>query len=402
MDDKKKKLGLFPRVVIAIAGGVLLGYILPECGVRVLKTCNVLFAQLLKFIVPLLVLGLVTPAIADVGKGAGKMLLAIMGFSYLSTVLAGFWGYTMVAEFFPFYIPHGMGDSLSKVAEIQPYFTLKIPPVCDVLTALVLAFMTGIGIVFTGSESLRRTCADFGEVVKFTILRAIIPMLPFYILTMVCEMAASGKITALGGTLVKVILTGIALTIAFLLMLYFVVGAIARKNPLRCLWNMLPAYLTGLSISSSTAVIPVTLECTRRNGVSKDVADFVVPLCANVHLVGAMIKVVINSFAVMWLYDMKIDAAVFVNFILMVGISAVAAPGVTGGTLMASLGLMDSILGLNAEQTALVMTFYLAFDGYGPAANVTGDGAIAILIDRFFPTSAKTAATGNVSKGASI
>jgi len=198
-------------------------------------------------------------------------------------------------------------------------------------------------------------------------------------------MAASGKIAALGGTLVKVILTGIGLTLAFLVMLYLVTGAVARKNPFRCLWNMLPAYLTGLSISSSTAVIPVTLECTRRNGVSKDVADFVVPLCANVHLVGAMIKVVINSFVVMWLYDMRIDAALFANFILMVGISAVAAPGVTGGTLMASLGLMDSILGLNPEQTALVMTFYLAFDGYGPAANVTGDGAIALIIDRLFP-----------------
>ena len=385
MAEKKKKLGLFPRVVIAIVAGILLGYVLPGYGVRVLKTCNVLFAQLLKFIVPLLVLGLVTPAIADVGKGAGKMLLAIMGLSYLSTILAGFWGYGVTSELFPRLIPHGLGDALSKVAEIQPYFTLKIPPVCDVLTALVLAFMTGIGIVFTGSEHLRKTCSDFGEVVKFTILKAIIPMLPFYILTMVCEMAASGKIAALGGTLVKVILVGIGLTLAFLVMLYIVAGVLARKNPMRCLWNMLPAYLTGLSISSSTAVIPVTLECTKRNGVSKDIADFVVPLCANVHLVGAMIKVVINSLAVMWLYEMKIDAAMFANFILMVGISAVAAPGVTGGTLMASLGLMDSILGLNPEQTALVMTFYLAFDGYGPAANVTGDGAIALMINRFFP-----------------
>ena len=385
MAEKKKKLGLFPRVVIAIVAGILLGYVLPGYGVRVLKTCNVLFAQLLKFIVPLLVLGLVTPAIADVGKGAGKMLLAIMGLSYLSTILAGFWGYGVTSELFPRLIPHGLGDALSNVAEIQPYFTLKIPPVCDVLTALVLAFMTGIGIVFTGSEHLRKTCSDFGEVVKFTILKAIIPMLPFYILTMVCEMAASGKIAALGGTLVKVILVGIGLTLAFLVMLYIVAGVLARKNPMRCLWNMLPAYLTGLSISSSTAVIPVTLECTKRNGVSKDIADFVVPLCANVHLVGAMIKVVINSLAVMWLYEMKIDAAMFANFILMVGISAVAAPGVTGGTLMASLGLMDSILGLNPEQTALVMTFYLAFDGYGPAANVTADGAIALMINRFFP-----------------
>lgn len=383
MNMKKMRLGLFGRVIVAIVSGILLGFVLPEWGVRVFKTVNVLFAQLLKSIVPLIILGLVTPSIADVGKGAGKMLLAVMGLSYLSTVCAGFWGYGMAVALFPHYLPHG-AESLSAVREVLPYFTLKIPPLCDTLTALCLSFMTGIGIVFTESAALRRVCTEFGEVVKFTITRVIVPLIPFYILTMVCELAASGKITALGGTLLKTIGTGVGLTVAFLVFLYVVAGLVVRKNPFLCLWRMMPAYLTGLSISSSTAVIPVTLECTERNGVSRDVSQFVVPLCANVHLVGAMIKVVINSLAIMWLFDKPIHPAVFVNFILMVGITAVAAPGVTGGTLMASLGLMDSVLGLTQQEVGLVMTFYLAFDGYGPAANVTGDGAIALVIDRFF------------------
>lgn len=377
------KLGLFPRVLLAIASGVAIGFVLPVCGIRALKTFNVLFAQFLKFIVPLLVLGLVIPALTDVGKGAGKMLLAVLGLSYASTVAAGFWGYGLSVALFPHYLPTGAQD-LAKVQEILPYFTLKIPPLCDTLTALCLAFMTGIAIVRTGADRLRGTCEDFGTVVKFTISHVVIPLIPLYILSMVAELAASGKILALGTTLLKVIGTGIGLTVAYLVVLYAFTGLVTWRNPLRLLRTMLPAYLTGLSISSSTAVIPVTLECTERNGVSEDIAQLTVPLCANVHLVGAMIKVVMNSVAVMWIFGLPVDAATFAQFVLMVGIAAVAAPGVTGGTLMASLGLMDSILGLTPQQTALVMTFYLAFDGYGPAANVTGDGAIALLVEKWF------------------
>jgi len=380
---------LFGRILVAIVIGVMCGFVFGHMGcfgdgcIRILKTINIFLAQLLKFIVPLLVLGLVIPAIADVGKGAGKMLLVVIGLSYVSTVCAGFWGYSMATWLFPYYLPKG-AEALGKVTEIAPYFSLKIPPLCDTLTALVLAFMTGLGIVFTGSEDLRRVCNDFGEVVKFAITHVIIPMIPLYILTMVSELTASGKLVVLGASLVKVIGTGIGLTVAFLVMLYVVAGILSRRNPFACLARMLPAYFTGLSLASSTAVIPVTLECTEKNGVSKDVAQFVVPLCANVHLVGAMIKVVMNSVAVMWIFNVPIHATAFVNFIFVVGITAVAAPGVTGGTLMASLGLMDSILGLTPEQIAMVMTFYLAFDGYGPAANVTGDAAIALIVDRWF------------------
>jgi len=377
------KISLFQRVLIAMSLGVALGYALPLCGVRCLKTFNVLFAQFLKFIVPILVLGLVIPAITDVGRNAGRMLLVIMGLSYASTVAAGFWGYGMSVVLFPQYLPTGV-EALANVKEVVPYFSLKIPPLCDTLTALCLAFMTGIAIVRRGCDRLKGVCEDFGTVIKHTITHVVIPLIPLYILTMVAELAASGKIVALGASLLKVIATGVCLTVAYLVMLYAVAGIVTRRNPLKLLRTMLPAYLTGLSIASSTAVIPVTLECTERNGVSEDIAQLVVPLCANVHLVGAMIKVVMNSIAVMWLFGVPVDLMTFVQFVFMVGITAVAAPGVTGGTLMASLGLMDSILGLTPEQVSLVMTFYLAFDGYGPAANVTGDGAIALICERLF------------------
>ena len=384
MESKKKKLGLFPRVVIAIVAGVVLGYVLPECGVRVLKTFNVFFAQVLKFIVPLLILGLVTPAIAGVGRGAGKMLLAVIMLSYFSTVAAAFFGWGCSANLLPHYVQEGLVANAGNGLKFLPYFELKIPPLCDVLTALALSFMVGTGIVAIRSSALKRGVDDFGEVVKLTIMKVIIPGIPVYIMTMICEMTASGSIGAMAGAMFKVIGTGWALTVVFLVILYAIAGVLARRNPLAMLWRMLPAYLTGFSIASSSAVIPVTLDCCEKNGVSKDVRDFTIPLCANTHMVGSAIKMLTSMVAIVIIYGLKPEFGQMANFIFMMGIAAVAAPGVMSGVLMASVGLMESIVGFTPEQVGLLMTFYMALDGYGPAANVTGDGAIAIIIDRFF------------------
>ena len=387
---KRIRLGLFGRIVIAIACGVALGALFSHCGaagdvmVRIFKTANVLFAQLLKFIVPLLILGLVTPAIADVGKGAGAMLLSVMAMSYCSTVCAGFFGYGCAGELLPLYVKEGLVAGAGNGKELAPYLKLVVPPLCDVLTALALSFMVGIGIIATESRALKQGVDDFGEIVKRTIMNVIIPGLPFYIMTMICEMTAAGKFAACAGTMFKVIATGWSLSVAYLVVLYVMAGIIARRNPFACLWRMLPAYLTGLSIASSSAVIPVTLECCEKNGVSKDVRNFVIPLCANVHMVGSAIKLVTSVYAIAIIYGIDIQVSQMANFICMMAIAAVAAPGVMGGVLMASVGLVESILGLNGEQTALMMTFYLALDGYGPAANVTGDAAIALVADRFF------------------
>ena len=384
------KLGMFGRIVLAILGGVALGFLLAHlgaggaAGLRVLKTFNVIFAQVLKFIVPLLILGLVTPSIADAGRDAGRFLLTVMVLSYLSTCAASLFAYFSAGSLLPLYVAKGSVAAAGKGVEILPYVDLKIPPVCDVLTALALAFMIGVGAVVTGSETVKRWFAEFGEIVKLTIMKVIIPGLPVYILTMICEMTASGKIGAMAGTMVKVIGTGWALTIVFLVLLYTLAGLIARRNPLVCLWNMGSAYLTALSIASSSAVIPVTLECCEKNGISKDVRNFVVPLCANVHMVGSAIKMITSVLAVVLIYGLDVGFPQVVHFTCMFAIAAVAAPGVMCGVLMASVGFVESILGLNPEQVAVMMTFYMALDGYGPAANVTGDGAIALVCERFW------------------
>ena len=382
---KKIKLGLFPKVVISIVIGALLGLVLPDVVIRIFKTFNVLFAQLLKFIVPLLVLGLVTPSIANLGRGAGKMLLTVMVIAYCSTVFASLFSYGISSNILPMYLSPGeLSSEAVSEKEFLPYIDLKIPPICDVMTAIVLSFVIGVGIIFTGSNALKKGFDEFGEIVKLTIEKAIIPGLPIYIFTMIAEMSAKGVINVVIGTGFKVIMTGVVLSILYLILQYCVAGIIARKNPLKMIWNILPAYLTGFSICSSSACIPVTYECTLKNGVRKDIADFVIPLCATVHMCGSAIKLTVTSVAIAYMFGAPIGAGLFIQFALMQAIAAVAAPGVMGGVLMASIGIMGTILGFTDTMTTLVMTLYLALDGYGPAANVSGDGAIAVIVDKLF------------------
>lgn len=384
---KKFRPGLFVKVLIAIAGGALLGLVAPDFLVRIFKTFNVLFGQLLKFIIPLLILGLVTPAIANVGKGAGKMLLCVLGIAYLSTICSGFFAHVCASNAFPLYLNAGeLSPDTVSAKEFLPYFDLKIPPVCDILTALVLSFMIGVGIIFTGSAALKKGFDEFGNIVRLTIEKVIIPLLPWYIFTMICEMGARGVVAFVLGSGFKIILTGIVLSICYLVVQYCVACAIAHRSPFKCLWNMLPAYFTAFSICSSSAAIPVTSECTRKNGIPDDIVDFTIPLCSTVHMCGSTIKLAVSAIAVAYLTGTPLPFAVYVHFVLMQGIAAVAAPGVMGGVLMASVGLLESIMGFTPDQTALVMTLYLALDGYGPACNVTGDGAIAIIINKLFKT----------------
>lgn len=388
--SRKINVGLLGKVLIAIALGVAVGWCMNMCGptgnmiMRVLKTFNVFFAQLLKFIVPLLVLGLVTPAIADVGKGASKMLVFVALTSYCSTVFAAFFGWFCAGVLLPNYLGPGVFSVADSGKELLPFFSLKIPPLCDVLTALGISFICGVGIVNAGAGKLYDVFKDFGEVIKLTILRVVIPGLPIYIATMFSEMTASGKFSVLAGTMCKVIGTGWALTICLLFVTYTSTAIIVRKNPLRCLCNMANAYFTGLSIASSSAVIPVTLQCCEKNGVSLDVRNFVVPLCANIHMPGSAVKLMTSFVAISIIYGQQWEFHQIANFVFLFAIAAVAAPGVMGGVLMASLGLLETVLGFSSEQTAMMMAFYLALDGYGPATNVTSDGMIALLTDHWF------------------
>lgn len=380
---KKLKIGLLTKIIIAIAAGIISGLFVPEWTVRTFLTFNGIFSQFLGFIIPLIIFGLVTPAISDIGNKAGKMLVITVAIAYGSTVLAGLLSYLTGAALFPSMIQNG--GSLAAVedaVELSPFFTVNIPPVMGVMTALVLAFTLGLGLAALDRPTLKDAIHDFEQVIIKTIKTAIIPLLPLYIFGIFLNMTYAGQVFSILAVFIKII--GIIFLIhIFILLLQFVIaGGFAKKNPFKLLWNMLPAYFTALGTQSSAATIPVTLQQTRKNGVSEDVAGFVIPLCSTIHMSGSTLKIVACALALMITQGMPYDFGMFLGFIMMLGITMVAAPGVPGGAIMASLGLLHSMLGFNEEAQALMIALYIAMDSFGTACNVTGDGAIALIMDK--------------------
>ena len=379
---KNIKIGLLGKILIAMALGVGLGFILPEWTVRIFLTFNGIFSQFLGFIIPLIILGLVTPAISDIGKTAGKMVLITVAIAYGSTIFAGLLSYLTGASLFPGMISSSALQKVTDAEEILPFFSVSIPPVMGVMTALVLAFTLGLGLAAIDSTSLKKVVHDFEEIIVRTIKNAIIPLLPLYIFGIFLNMTYVGQVFSILTVFIKII--GIIFLIhIFVLILQFVIaGGFAKKNPFKLLINMLPAYFTALGTQSSAATIPVTLQQTRKNGVSEDVAGFTVPLCATIHMSGSTLKIVACALALMIMQGMPYDFGMFAGFICMLGITMVAAPGVPGGAIMASLGLLQSMLGFNDEAQALMIALYIAMDSFGTACNVTGDGAIAVIMDK--------------------
>ena len=380
---KKLKTGLLGKILIAIALGVGLGFIAPAWMVRLFLTFNGIFSQFLGFAIPLIIIGLVAPAISDIGKTAGKMLLLTVGIAYGSTVFAGLVSYLTGATLFPGMIQSGAPlQEVASAAELSPYFTVGIPPLMNVMTALVLAFTLGLGLAALDRQTLKDAIHDFEQVIIKTIKSAIIPLLPLYIFGIFLNMTYVGQVFSILTVFIKIIGIIFLIHIGILILQFAIAGGFAKKNPFKLLWNMMPAYFTALGTQSSAATIPVTLEQTRKNGVSEEVAGFAVPLCATIHMSGSTLKIVACALALMIMQGMPYDFGMFFGFICMLGITMVAAPGVPGGAIMASLGLLQSMLGFDQEAQALMIALYIAMDSFGTACNVTGDGAIALIVDR--------------------
>ena len=379
------RIPLLLRILIAIALGIALGFVMPEVGVRVFNTFNSVFAQLLNFLIPLIIVGLVTSAIADVGRGAGKMLAITAGTAYLATVLSGLFSYGCSVSLFPSLIETGTSQLLSSEGDKFPaFFTIEIPAVMSVMSALVSSFLLGLGIAAFGAKVLKQGGDEFKDIVTLAISKVIIPLLPFYIFGLFLDMTASGSVGAVLMAFLQVIIVIFILTAILLIIQYSIAGIVTRRNPIKLLTTMLPAYFTALGTSSSAATIPITLQQTIKNGVSEGVAGFVVPLCATIHLSGSTLKIVACALAIMLIEGIAFDFPLMLGFILMLGVTMVAAPGVPGGAIMAALGILDSILGFTSEQQAMMITLYIAMDSFGTACNVTGDGAIALILNKYF------------------
>lgn len=382
----KLKFPLLLKIVIAILLGVLCSLFFPTWLIRVFVTLNVLFGNLLGFIIPLLILGLVAPGIAELGKGAGKMLGVTTLIAYGSTVLAGLFSYYICKLSYPSILNQGEMVAQEFISDnaIEPYFTVDMPAVFGVTTALILAFVLGLTMIYIKGTTMKNLMFDLREIIIVLINKVIIPILPIYIFSIFLKMGGEGVVVNVMSLFIKVIAVIFVMHVLLLLVQFIIAGAVARKNPFVALKNMLPAYFTALGTQSSAATIPVTLACAKKNGISDNIADFVIPLCATIHMSGSILKIVACAFAIAFMTGMPTDIGTYIEFIMLLGITMVASPGVPGGAIMAALGVIASVLGFDANLQGLMIALYIAMDSFGTACNITGDGAISMIVNRIF------------------
>lgn len=380
-----KKLGLLPKLIIGLIAGIIIGKIGFVPLLRIMLTFNGLFGNFLQFVIPLIILGFVAPGIGDLGKKAGKLLAVTTVLAYGSTIVSGSLAFFTNSILLKKILPAGAAlaeGSHPEAGLLSGYLTVDMPPIMGVMTALLMAFIIGIGIAVVEGTTLKNFMNEIQTIVEKIITNIIIPFLPLYIAGIFANMTYAGEIIKIMSVFAKVFGIIIILHFVILLIQYTIAGTLAGANPLLLIRKMLPAYFTAIGTQSSAATIPVTLNQTKENGVNEGIADFTIPLCATIHLSGSTITLVSCSMAVMMLHGMPITFSGMFGFILMLGVTMVAAPGVPGGAVMAALGLLESMLGFGPELTSLMIALYLTQDSFGTACNVTGDGAIAIMVNK--------------------
>lgn len=380
-----KNLGLIPKLIIAIILGLLIGTFMPKEIVSILATFNSIFGNFLGFIIPLIILGFVVCGIADLGGAAGKMLGLTTLLAYGSTLISGFLAFFISSKLFPSFIKASISFDANNPEHslLPPIFKVDMPPVMSVMSALILAFLLGLGIASIKGKTLYNMCFEFQEIIQKVIKNIIIPLIPIHILGIFANMTYAGEVKSIFSVFWKVFLIIILIQFGIILFQFTVAGALNKKNIFKLLKNQISGYLTALGTQSSAATIPVNLDVAEKNGVSKGVREFVIPLCATIHLSGSTITLTCCSIAVMLLNNMPFSFATFAGFIAMLGITMVAAPGVPGGAVMAALGVLQSNLGFSEAQLALMIALYIAQDSFGTACNISGDNAIALIVDKF-------------------
>ncbi|MGL4993959.1 MAG: dicarboxylate/amino acid:cation symporter [Bacteroidales bacterium] len=389
---KKIKISLLMRVILAIILGIVFGHFMPIGVARLFMTFNGLFANFLSFAIPLIIVGLVTPAIGELGKGAGKLLAITAIIAYASTLMSGFLTLATCDLIFPHILNTSGSDNLISYTGVTltPYFQVSMPPLMDVMTALLLSFVVGLGLSVITGDTLKRSAIDFKEIISMLIAKAIVPVLPFYIFGIFLNMTMSGKVFTIMSMFIKVIILILILHVIILSIQYTIAGVVQKRNPILLFKNMISAYATALGTQSSAATIPVTLAQTIKNKVKESIAVFTVPLCATIHLSGSTMIITGGAVAIMVMSGQTVEIASMIGFVFMLGITMVAAPGVPSGAIMASLGILSSMLGFNETQQALMIALCVAMDSIGTATNVTGDGAISLIVDKIAEADGET------------
>ncbi|HIW90177.1 MAG TPA: dicarboxylate/amino acid:cation symporter [Candidatus Corynebacterium avicola] len=382
MTFKKLAGSLLFRIIVAIILGIACSFFFPEGLARVFVTFNGLFSNFLDLFIPVLIFALITPAIAGIGRSAGRWLGITAGIAYASTIISGLVAFGVATLTYGWLLGNDNYDTLVDIDEgaLSPFFEIEMPAPFEVMTALILAFCIGLAMTAVKSDLLYTASRELEGIVMKVVKTFVIPLLPIFVFGVFLSMGMNGHLTDVLSAFFKVLLLATVMTILFVIVQYLVAGAVTGRNPFKALWTMLPAYATALGTSSSAATIPVTLESAKKNGVPDNVAGFTVPLCATIHLAGSMMKIALFALAVIHIFDLDIGTAQFIGFLFLLGIMMVAAPGVPGGAIMAAVGVLGDQLGFTEDHIAIMIAAYIAIDSFGTAANVTGDGAIAMIV----------------------
>lgn len=395
MEKKTFKLGLVPKLIIAIILGILIGQFMPEGFCRLIVTLSGFFSNFLKFVIPLMILAYVTMGIADLSQGAGKLLLITVAIAYGSTLIAGSSSFLVSSSLFPHFMSDGALDQIAATAGISltPFFSIDIAPILDTLSAVVLAFIMGLCLsTMRGKEigdTLYNAMNDFSKIIDKVLHTIIIPLLPLYICGTFIDMTKSGKTFAILSILWKVFIVVIIMHLICILIQFVIAGMISKKNPFVLIKNQIPGYTTALGTQSSAATIPVNLECAANDGVCEQIRNFVVPLCANIHMAGSMITITACATAVCLMNQLPISLATVIPFIMTLGIAMVASPGAPGGSIMTALPFLYMIFGPEAGDPngpicAIMVALYITQDSFGTACNVSGDNAIGVIVDTIY------------------
>ena len=384
----KKKIGLVPKLIIGIIAGILIGSFAPEFLVKVLVTASSLFSAFLKFVIPFIIIGFVTAGIADLATGAGKLLGVTTGIAYGSTIVAGTLAFIVASLIFPSFIDPSVASQIGdpEAGMLEPIFTIPLSPMVDVTAAIVFSFTMGLGISALRNndkgEILYNLFQEFQEIITKVLSTIIIPLLPIYIAGTFANITYAGQVWNILSIFWRVYLVVIPLHIVYLIIQFTTAGFVTGKNPLKMLKNQIPGYLTAVGTQSSAATIPVNVECAKNNGGSKEIREFCVPLCATIHLSGSIISVTSFAVAVLMMNGMDHGFSTVFPFILMLGIAMVAAPGAPGGAIMSALPFLPMIgIPSDGGLASLMIALYLTQDSFGTAANVSGDNAIAAVVD---------------------
>ena len=388
MTAEKKKLGLISKLLIGIVAGALIGLFLPEVLVRILVTVSSIFSLFLKFVIPFIIVSFVICGIADLAQGAGKLLGITTAIAYGSTILAGSIAYIVATNLFPRILGNNLASEVGdpSAGMLSSYFTIPLAPMLDVTAAIVFAFVMGIGISYLRSQGKGETLYNFFTEFQAIILKVlntiIIPFLPVYVAGTFANIAYAGQIVTIMGLLGKVFATSIPLQLCYLFVLFLIASIFGKKNLFTLIKNQIPAYVTAIGTQSSAATIPVNVACAEKNGVSKQIREFVVPLCATIHLAGSITALTCFTVALLYINGLDYSIGVYFPFLLTLGIAMVAAPGAPGGAVMSALPFLPMIgVAVDSPIATLLIAMYLTQDSFGTAGNVSGDNAIAVIID---------------------